>query len=194
MLDVALALVDDDRDVLVEAEELGVLEGVEDDAQALELLRRPVEVARAVGPRVREPERHAVAEVLLALAADAELERRAELGDADGRRRPDGALLRLAVRRQPHEVAVDRRAAARAPGLAHDALAVGVHLLEGGLEAQGLDLRAERDRRRRGEEREQGHRRRRPSSMARSHRHWRNRPNLCGDWLMAAWSTTGRYI
>mmetsp|Transcript_14554 Transcript_14554/g.45054 ORF Transcript_14554/g.45054 Transcript_14554/m.45054 type:complete len:405 (-) Transcript_14554:246-1460(-) len=129
-LGVARAVVDDDRDVLVEAQRLRVLERVEDDADAAERLGRAVEVAGAMRARVRQPEREAVAVVLLPLARDAELERRADFVDASGRGRPESAPLGLAIRRQPHEVRVHRGRAARAPAPTHDAIAARAHVLE----------------------------------------------------------------
>lgn len=67
------AIVDDNGNVAMRRQALRVLEGVEDDAHAHELLLVSVDGAFNVVGVIRDPESKAVTEKVLALSGDAEL-------------------------------------------------------------------------------------------------------------------------
>ena len=123
----ARAVADEHAHVFVRA--LGVLEGVDDDAEAREARADAVQlgagVPLAAALATREPHRQAVAEERLALAGDPESHDRRELAkgalrDRDGR--DDAAALALAIGREADEILVHDRVAQHVK-VGHGALA-----------------------------------------------------------------------
>mmetsp|Transcript_1566 Transcript_1566/g.4626 ORF Transcript_1566/g.4626 Transcript_1566/m.4626 type:complete len:537 (-) Transcript_1566:2-1612(-) len=101
--------------VLVMVLLVNVLEGVEEDAEP-----RPIVLPAKHGPldhvvRRREPDREPVPEEVLRLARRAQLHREAPLAALEGVAVGDPPLLRLLLRRQPHEPPVRHRGAAQLP-------------------------------------------------------------------------------
>ena len=109
----------DEREIAVRRRGLVVAERVRDDGDPREAGVRAVERARPEGAVGAEPQREAVAEEVLPLAADAERELERRLVRADALRGPERARLGLAVGRQAREVAVHGRGPVRAPGRGH---------------------------------------------------------------------------
>mmetsp|Transcript_37786 Transcript_37786/g.118311 ORF Transcript_37786/g.118311 Transcript_37786/m.118311 type:complete len:275 (-) Transcript_37786:160-984(-) len=127
---IARAIVNDEPHVLVLVQVLRVLEGVNNDTNTNESRIVGVQVSGDVARLLRDPKRDAVAEELLAGARDAEAQHRAEARAADRRPRPEGALLRLPVRRKAHEVLVHRRVAVDPEVVADFARAIRLELLK----------------------------------------------------------------